>query len=146
TITLIAMVDAMNQLTSQFGTPDVTQWAWGKIHTLTIAPLFPNSQLNLGPFAKAGDMENVNRADMGWADTDFSQAADGPAQRFLAQAGLGDEISVQWALPGGVIYDSRSPHYRDLLDTYYLPHAYFAAPFDISDIVANGETRWEFHK
>ena len=51
---------------------------------------------------------------------------------------------MRWALPGGVIFDSRSPHYRDLLDNYYLPEKHFDAPFTVSDIVANGELRWIF--
>ena len=144
-VILEATVDAMKQLETQFATSDTTQWAWGKLHTLTIPPLFPNKALDLGPFPKAGDNFVVNRADMGWSDTDFSQFADGPAQRFLAQAVPGSKITVKWALPGGTIFDSGSPHYRDLLDNYYIPQQHFDAPITISDIVANGEARWEFH-
>ncbi len=145
---LVAMLDAMHHLesTAGFGTADTTQWRWGKMHTLTITPLFPNTALNLGPFPKAGDNFVINRADQGWSDLDFSQFADGPAQRFLAEATPGQEIKVKWALPGGTIYDSRDPHYRDLLDNYYIPLQHFDAPYDIPDIVANGESRWEFHK
>jgi penicillin amidase len=145
---LVAMVDAVTFLESPqgFGTAAVDQWQWGKKHTLTITPLFPNHALDLGPFPKAGDNFNINRADQGWADTDFSQFADGPAQRFLAEAAAGETIKVKWALPGGVIYDSRSPHYRDLLDMYYLPQKHFDAPFSVAEIVANGENRWEFHR
>jgi acyl-homoserine lactone acylase PvdQ len=155
---LVAMVDAMTQLESAtgFNTPDTTQWRWGKLHHLTITPLFPNSALNLPTatesplgFPKAGDNFVINRADMGWSDTDFSQNADGPAQRFLAQTVPGTDggdttIAVKWALPGGTIYDKRSPHYRDLLDNYYLPLQHFDAPFTVADIVAAGESRWDF--
>ena len=155
---LVAMVDAMTHLEGPdgFGTTDTTQWRWGKLHHLTISPLFPNSALDLptaaesplGGFPKAGDNFVINRADMGWSDTNFSQNADGPAQRFLAQTvhgASGDTIAVKWALPGGVIYDKRSPHYRDLLDTYYLPLQHFDAPYTVAEIVAAGENRWEFH-
>lgn len=143
---LVAMIDAMKQLegASGFNSTDTSTWAWGKLHHLTITPLFPNTALNLGPFEKPGDNFVINRSDMGWGDTDFSQNADGPAQRFLAQATVGQPISFQWALPGGAIYDKRSPHYRDLLDNYYLPLKHFDAPFTVADIVANGETRWDF--
>lgn len=147
-IVMIAMVDAMSYLQSPegFGSGNPADWAWGKKHTLTLKPLFPNPALNLGPFPKAGDNFVVNRADQGWDDLDFSQYGDGPAQRFLAEAAPGEPIKVQWALPGGTIYDSRDKHYRDLLDTYYLPQTHFDAPYAIPDIVTAGETRWEFHR
>nr|HEX4313054.1 penicillin acylase family protein [Kofleriaceae bacterium] len=150
---LVAMLDAMHQLETSFKTGDTTQWRWGDLHHLTITPLFPDSALDLpnsndptpNGFPKAGDNFVVNRADCGWSDTDFSQEADGPAQRFLAVAEPGQTITFQWALPGGTIYDSRDPHYRDLLDNYYLPLQHFDVPYAVPDIVANGEDRWEFH-
>jgi hypothetical protein len=118
--------------------------------------LFPNTSLDVpspdetnprwvGGFPKAGDNFVINRSDQGWADLDFSQFGDGPAQRFLAEAGAGETIRVKWALPGGVIYDRASPHYRDLLDNYYIPQTHFDAPFTVPDIVAHGEDRWVFH-
>ena len=153
-LVLSAMIAAMQHLESPagFGTADLAQWEWGKLHHLTIAPLFPNPGLNLpapgetasGGFPKAGDNFNVNRADMGWRSLEFSQSADGPAQRFIAVARGGQPITVRWQLPGGVIFDSRSPHYRDLLDLYYLPEKHFDAPFLIDEIVRDGEVRWEF--
>src|SRR5207249_5325561 len=108
---LIAMIEAMTEVGSQMGTTNTTQWAWGNIHRLTITPLFPNPQLNLpkpgelplAGFPKTGDNFNINRSDMGWGDTDFSQFADGPAQRFIARAVQSEPITVKWALPGGAI-------------------------------------------
>ncbi|MCX5745455.1 MAG: penicillin acylase family protein [Proteobacteria bacterium] len=154
-IILAALVDAMGQLEGPagFDTADVTRWQWGLMHHLTISPLFPNPNLDLpapgesstGGFPKAGDNFAVNRADQGWADLDFSQSADGPAQRFLAETTADGAIAVKWALPGGVIYDKRSAHYRDLLDQYYLPETHFDAPFTLDQIIAAGETRWTFH-
>jgi penicillin amidase len=145
---LVAMVDAMHHLQSPdgFNSVDPATWQWGKLHTLTIRPLFPNSKLELGPFPKAGDNFVVNRSDQGWDDLDFSQYGDGPAQRFLAEAAPGEPIKVKWALPGGTVYDSRDPHYRDLLDNYYLPQTHFDAPYAIPEIVGAGESRWEFHR
>jgi penicillin amidase len=145
---MVAMVDAMNHVQSAdgFGSADPADWQWGKLHQLTIHPLFPNPALDLGPFPKAGDNFVINRADQGWDDLDFSQYGDGPAQRFLAEAAPGEPIKVKWALPGGAIYDSRSPHYRDLLDNYYLPQTHFDAPYAVPEIVAAGESRWEFHR
>ncbi len=158
-VILESMLAAMTHLESPagFGSADVGTWAWGKLHRLTIAPLFPNPHLDipapgetgLPGFPKPGDNFVINRADQGWSDLNFSQSADGPAQRFLATTATGedgqDTIAVKWALPGGVIYDKRSPHYRDLLDIYYLPLQHFDAPFTLNQILTNGESRWTFH-
>ena len=152
---LASLVDAMNHLESAdgYGTADTTQWRWGKLHNLTITPLFPNKSLDLpepgqlptGGFPKSGDQFVINRSDMGWDDLDFHQDADGPAQRFLAEASPGQPIKIKWALPGGTIFDSRDKHYRDLLDNYYIPQKHFDAPYSVSEIVAAGESRMEFH-
>jgi len=156
-VILQAMVDTMTHLESAqgFGTADPGAWRWGKLHRLTITPLYPDPALNLpapadpdptgAGFPRSGDNFAVNRSDPGWADLDFSRLADGSAQRFLAEARSGQPITVSWALPGGVIYDPRSPHYRDLLDTYYLPNKHFDAPYSLDQIVSAGESRWVFH-
>ncbi|MEJ7598008.1 MAG: penicillin acylase family protein [Kofleriaceae bacterium] len=141
---LAAMLEAMTHLEGRFASANTATWAWGKLHQQTFETLFPNPALRLGPFEKRGDNLNVNRSDHGWADTNFSQFADGPAQRFLAIARPGEPIDVRWQLPGGVIFDSRDRHYRDLLDNYYLPQVHFDAPYSVDEIVADGEYRWDF--
>ncbi len=151
-MTVIAVLDAMTHLESAagFGSADPTQWKWGKLHTLTISPLFPNTALDLPApnqgFPKAGDNFVVNRSDQGWDDLSFKQYSDGPAQRFLAEAAPGETIKVKWQLPGGTIYDSRSPHYRDLLDNYYIAEKHFDAPYSTTEIVTAGEGRWVFRR
>lgn len=151
---LMTLLDAMKHLESAqgFATADTTQWRWGKMHRLTMKPLFPHIQLELPKrgelalpgFPKAGDNFVVNRSDQGWNDLDFSQSADGPAQRFLATSEPDGPISIKWQLPSGVIYDPESPHYRDLLDNHYLPERHFDAPYVVPDIVRDGEARWLF--
>ena len=47
-------------------------------------------------------------------------------------------------LPTGSVFDTRDPHYRDLLDAGYLTHTPFDVPFQIDDINERGESRWEF--
>ena len=148
-----AALAAMAHLESPagFGTDDVGRWAWGAMHRLTIQPLFPNTALDLpGPglsgYPKSGDNFVVNRSDQGWDDLDFSQDADGPAQRFIAfSVGPDDPLEVRWALPGGVIYDSRSPHYKDLLEDYYLQEKHFTPEYtNYPRLIAQGESRWIF--
>jgi penicillin amidase len=152
---LVAMVSALEHLASPegYGSADSTTWRWGAKHRTTLSSVLPNPALNLpdasdgaenaGGFPKAGDTFVINRADAGWNDLSFAQGSDGAAQRFLAEAERGRKIKVKWQIPGGTIYDSRSPHYRDLLDKYYRPEQHFDAPFDILDVFLNGEERWE---
>lgn len=151
---LAAMIDAMTHLASPqgFGTTDTAAWRWGALHRLTIPPLSPDAALALpapgelatAGFPRAGDGFAINRAGHGWSTLDFSQRSDGAAQRFIAEARPGAPIAIRWALPGGAIFDRRSPHYRDLLDRYYLTGELFDAPIAIADIVAAGELRWVF--
>jgi len=154
TMIMRATLDAVKFLESPAGFADASpsEWRWGAKHQLKIETLFPTpvlslpapGELTMDGFARAGDNFAVNRADHGYADLDFSQFADGPAQRFLAIAAPDQPIAVKWQLPGGVIFDSRSPHYRDLLDNYYLPEVHFDAPFSVDQIVESGEHRWDF--
>ncbi|HEX8113535.1 MAG TPA: penicillin acylase family protein, partial [Kofleriaceae bacterium] len=153
---LAALVDAMTYLESPqgFGTADVRDWRWGALHRLAVAPLLPGAPGLPAPgapepgepagFPRAGDGFTVSRADPGWSDLDFSELA-GPAHRLVAEARPGQPIAVRWALPGGAIYDHRSPHYRDLLDRDYLSDQLFDVPSSIDEIVAAGEVRWVFH-
>lgn len=127
-------------------------WRWGALHTLTLEPLFPNNELNIPPpndpdpalrrgYPRAGDNFVINRADCTWTDLDFRQDGAGPAQRMIADA-TGGSIRIRLAVPGGTIYDPTSPHFRDLMDTYYIPNAYFSVPFATDEIVQEGEQRW----
>ncbi|MBP9204193.1 MAG: penicillin acylase family protein [Kofleriaceae bacterium] len=136
-----------------FASADATTWRWGTVHRLTLEPLFPNSALNLptsretnpdwiGGYPKPGDNFVVNRADQGWRDLELRQHADGPAQRFLAEATPGQPISVRWQFPGGTVFNPPDPHYRDVLDNYYIAERHFDAPFTIPQIVTDGESRW----
>ncbi|MEZ4360482.1 MAG: penicillin acylase family protein [Kofleriaceae bacterium] len=149
-----AMLAALDHLASAdgYGSANSQAWRWGAKHRSLIAPLLPNPGLALpnasdgpaflGGFPRAGDTFVINRADAGWNDLDFSQSSDGAAQRFLAEGQRGRRIKVKWQIPGGTIFDSRSPHYRDLLDTSYLPEQHFDAPFATCDVLDAGEERW----
>ncbi len=147
---LVAMRDAMQHLETSdgFGTADMAQWRWGTLHHLTLAPQVLNTALALPVGARgfplAGDAFAVAGGDPGLADTDFA-ATTAAALRFLATATPGAPIAVRLALPGGTIFDSRDPHYRDLLDGDYLAGTTFAAPYTTAEILAAGESRWDFH-
>jgi acyl-homoserine lactone acylase PvdQ len=164
--TLAALLDAMTYLASPdgFGTADTAAWRWGLRHRLAIAPVIPDRPAGpAGPdgpgaayalpapgdpdpagFARPGDNFGIDRTDPGWADLGFAQRT-GAGLRLLAEARPGRPIALRWAIPGGAVYDRRSPHYRDLLDHYYLTGQTAEAPYAIGDIVAAGESRWVFH-
>jgi penicillin G amidase len=155
---VMAAVAALDHLASPagYGSTDSNAWRWGAKHRSTLASVLPNPGLDLpnasdgaanaGGFPKAGDTFVINRADAGWNDLSFAQSSDGAAQRFLAEAERGRKIKVKWQIPGGTIFDSRSPHYRDLLDKSYLPEQHFDAPFNLLDVIFAGEERWTFDK
>ncbi len=155
-IVLMAMVSALDHMATPegYGSADPLTWRWGAKHRSTLASVLPNPGLdlpnasdgaaNVGGFPKAGDTFVINRADAGWNDLSFAQSSDGAAQRFLAEAERGRKIKVKWQIPGGTIFDSRSPHYRDLLDRSYLPETHFNAPFDVLEVLLAGEERWTF--
>ncbi len=153
---LMAMTAALDHMASPegYGSADPLTWRWGAKHRSTLASVLPNPGLDLpnasdgaanaGGFPKNGDTFVINRADAGWNDLSFAQSSDGAAQRFLAEAERGRKIKVKWQIPGGTIFDSRSPHYRDLLDKSYLPETHFDAPFEPLEVLFAAEERWVF--
>jgi penicillin G amidase len=153
-----ATLAALVQLDGKMASTDPATWLWGKLHTLTLKPLFPVGDLELpapgtpmamaGGYPKPGDQFAVNRADCGWANKDdFTQDGDGPAQRFLAETmGPGVPIRMRLEHPGGVVFDRRSKYYSNLLEQSYLPEQHFDVPFVTTDIVTAGEERWVFRQ
>lgn len=145
-----AALAALVQLDTLMGSTDLSTWRWGRLHTLTLRPLFPDARLNVpapgspqaGGFPRSGDNFAVNRADCGWGDLDFRQDEDGPAQRFLAEATPGQPIEVRLQFPGGTVYNPSSPHYKDVLETNYIAETHFDLPFTIQEILTAGEERW----
>lgn len=141
---------AVEQLDTKMASTDPATWLWGKLHTLTLKPLFPIAALELpapgspmaGGYPKPGDQFAVNRADSGWSDLNFQQDGDGPAQRFLAETVAGKSIRMRLEHPGGVVFDRRSKHYSNLLEQSYLPEQHFDVPFATADIITQGEERW----
>jgi len=94
-------------------------------------------------WSRPGDSSSVRRSDPRWQDLDLSQLASSSALQLVARSRAGRPIAVQWAFPGGAIYDRRSPHDRDFLDGY-LSGSLFDAAISIDEIVAAGESRWVF--
>jgi penicillin G amidase len=147
-----ATLAALTELDTLLASSDPATWRWGALHTLTLKPLFPEPRLQLpapdsaqpSGYPKGGDQFAVNRADCGYEDLSFRQDGDGPAQRFLAEAEPGKLIRMKLQHPGGTVFDRASPHYKDLLESTYLPERHIDVPFTLSEVIAAGQERWVF--
>lgn len=65
--------------------------------------------------------------------------------RLLVGAKPGGAVRAKLALPGGLIYNRDSAHYRDPLDEYYIRDRHFDLPYSAAEIVSLGEERWIMH-
>jgi penicillin amidase len=157
-ITLMAMQDTLAWLASAdgLGTPDTTQWLWGKLRSWTLRPLLPNPELNLpapdaadptqsAGYVLAGDNFCLARLNSGYSDLDFGIENLGPAFRFVATPADDGLLRARMSLAGGAIFDRASPHYNDLLEDYHLANQHFDMPFTTAEILAAGQERWFFH-
>jgi len=128
---------------------DLLGWRWGDLHTLTLSSLLPTDELSVPPpndpvipdgYPRHGDNFSVDASSPGLGDTEFSYDH-GPAMRHVTV--LGDEQPVTYlALPGGQQMDTRSSHWRDLMDGYWSTNEYFEVPWTTTQIHAAHESRW----
>lgn len=100
-----------------FGTADMDQWLWGRLHTLTL-PHALGGEANIPPaseypdgFPRHGDNFVVDSSNPGFNDTRFTYSS-GPSMRavyLLDPAG----VRMQNAIPGGQNGAFPNPHYGD---------------------------------
>jgi penicillin amidase len=110
--------------------PDMGQWRWGKLHTLTLPSLVPalagdspetlpapgNAQFP-GGFPRPGDNYGVDASVFGMTNPDKYSYENGPVQRLVVE--MTREGPRAWnALPGGQVFDPRSPHHADELELW----------------------------
>lgn len=136
----------------------VTDWRWGKLHTLRFASLIPNlssDALSIPPsndptfpagFPRHGDMWAV---DVGNYSLFAFRGSEVQTTAFATRAGAQQRLVVEmttdgpraWnALPGGQILDSTSPHFRDEAELWRrneAPPLFFTE----ADVIANYESR-----
>ncbi len=104
---------ALERLYQHFGTEDMAQWSYGKLHTLLLQhPLGEHPLLRAlfsrGPFPSAGAPTTVNAGE--WKLWEPFAQTIGASARVVAQ--LSDSL-LAVALPGGVSGHPLSPHYMD---------------------------------
>ena len=151
TLVVQAALSAIADLTADGSGRD--DWRWGRRHALALRTLFPDEpgalllpreNENVIGFQLSGDMFTIDRADGGWADTDFRPRIGTAYRMQIKHSAFAPRLELRLELSTGSVLDTRDPHYRDLLDEGYLTHTPFVAPFAIKDINEHGESRWEF--
>ncbi len=107
--------EGISSMINQFG-EDVSQWKWGKVHTLThVHPIGREEPLdkvfNVGPFAKSGSNDVIDKEGFKYNSSGFFPVKDGPAMRMLVD--FANPYQIQSILPTGQSGNIMSPHYSD---------------------------------
>jgi len=108
-------------LTKQLGS-DMTQWNWGKVHTLehvhsiTLKAPFLRKFLNVGPFEAPGAREVINNLMFGLNYNGIYKVTAGPSTRRIID--FSDVESSVSILPTGQSGNPLSKHYKDQAQMY----------------------------
>ena len=111
---------ALEDLTTNLS-PDMNKWQWGKLHTLThvhpIGRKKPFGKIfNVGPFAKSGGNEVVDKEAFNYNGHGPYKVFSGPALRLLVDfARPGEALSI---IPTGQSGNVESPHYADQAEMF----------------------------
>jgi len=127
-----------------FGTPDMNQWRWGHLHTVTLAhPVVSlysippsNDPTYPGGFPRPGDNFTVDACHPGMGDTRFTYTG-GPAIRNVYAPGADEPM---WGvIPGGQDEFPGSTHYSDEMDNWW-QNIRRVVPYAQSDVEAARES------
>jgi penicillin amidase len=143
-----ALDAALAWITAELGA-DPDGWAWGELHRLSLEPLIPLDELVVDAggagFPRHGDNHSVDASSPGMDDLDF-RYDHGPAMRHVTVLGGGDGPRTLIALPGGEVMDTRSPHWRDLMDSYWSENRYLELPWTVEQVIERAESRWRLER
>lgn len=141
---VVALDAALEQGVTRLGADPAT-WDWGRLHVARAPALVPAAALDLPgtgrTYPRPGDSHAVDASNPAIGSYSFAYQH-GPAMRTVMKVEAGKPIEQEWALPGGQIFDTRSPHFRDQMDEYWTKNRYVAVPFATPDIIVNAEDRW----
>ena len=147
-----ALVDALGTLAQDVG-PDISEYRWGARHRVRFEAILPVlGQLSIPPlgdpvfpsgFPRHGDNFSVDSSDFSLtARLDVTPRYDynfGPTQRLVVE--MDPAGPRAWnALPGGAVWDSQSPHFRDQAELWRRNQTR-QVPFLLPDVVAAAESR-----
>jgi penicillin amidase len=110
-----SLEDAITSLIAQMG-DDVGTWTWGRVHTLThVHPIGREEPLdkifNVGPFAKAGSNDVIDKEGFKYNKSGIFKIVDGPAMRMLVD--FADTDHALSIIPTGQSGNVMSPYYSD---------------------------------
>jgi penicillin amidase len=141
---LVTLQETLADLATEdrFGTADMSQWQWGKLHKVegedVVGLITGTSRRSNGPTANDGSQYTV---DVGGYDGDFVQHS-GSQIRFVAEMKKGAIVSRSM-IPGGQADDLESKHYADQWANWVtnkrLPYRFYD-----KDVEANVEAKWVF--
>ena len=144
-ILLKSLEGALGFLGRFFGSENMDEWQWGRLHQSSLVlgyedlsiPLFPVQ----GPFPKSGGNFTVDASDPGGSPSSFNNTY-GPNTRFVIEMEPGVLRAVN-AQPGGQSEDPEGPHYGDLTERW-LDNRYHELYFWLDDVLAHTETYLRF--
>ena len=147
---------AIDDLETLFGA-DMDGWRWGKIHTLRLGALVPESSVNgrdelsiptpddatyPNGFPRHGDRDDIDAANFSIFQTSNFRYGSGPQQRLVVEMTPTGPVAVN-SLPGGNSEDPDSPHQHDQMEDWR--HNRVAPmPFEEADVAAAAERRLRF--
>ncbi len=146
-----ALLDAIAWIDQAAG-KDPKAWRWGALHTIRFEALVPVfGKLSIPPvddavfpsgFPRHGDPHVVDACGDGPRplsdDPSFSYGS-GPTQRFVVDLDPSG-VKARSALPGGAVWDAKSPHFRDEAELWRKNETH-PIPFSVADVVAAKESR-----
>lgn len=116
-----AFIDGIAALEAQLGT-DMTQWKWGKVHTIEHNHVFSAKEalktyFNVGPFEVPGSNEVINNYMFRWNKTGVYNVISGPSTRRIVD--FDDVEGNSWSiLPTGNSGNVFSPFYDNQAEMY----------------------------
>jgi penicillin amidase len=152
-IVLQGLVDALDFLQNPdvvgvaqmggFGTPDMDQWNWGKLHTVTMGHALggkfniPSAEEFPDGYPRPGDNFVVDAADAGWSDTKFTFGS-GPSIRNVYTLDP-DGPKADTVIPGGQDAAVLKKHYKDQFDLWVKNETH-PLHGDVESIITDSET------
>ncbi|WP_448519811.1 penicillin acylase family protein [Rhodoflexus sp.] len=134
-----AFKKSIADLIQQFGTAEMAQWQWGKVHTIEHSHLLGRQKpldrlFNVGPFPVMGGKEVINNISFTVTGSGLYAATFGPAMRRVID--FADPLHSKSILPTGQSGHFLSKHYADQAVMYNTGQYRFQR-MDKADIEAN---------
>ena len=138
-----AAIDPLTWTTTTLG-EDTSAWRWGKVHTLTPQFYLPIPTLAQKTTPRHGGDGTVDVASHGIEDDDYTYGS-GASIRFVCELDPARGPVARNVIPGGEVFDPKSPHFSDLYDLYVKNQTTELA-FSTADVVTRAKQELEKNK